>query len=149
MAFYWRDWPGSEEYWVGKTFGKIFVNHGLYLREAVSALNGFDEESFHFYHADGDLCLRMWREGYEVVDCPDAFIEHFSHANVRVRQGNVEYQRADWEAYSRRWKYLRHDPPMPISGGTMTICRTRTATFPGLHGAWSRSNSSPNRSFVG
>ena len=114
MAFYWRDWPGSDTYWVGKTFGRVFVNHGLYLREVAAALNGFDEESFHFYHADGDLCLRMWREGYEVVDCPDAYVEHFSHASPRVRASNAEHERADWEAYSKRWGDLPHDTGSPF-----------------------------------
>ena len=110
LAFYWRDWPGEDRYWVGKTFGRMFVNHGLYLRRVVEALGGFDEERYRFYHADGDLCLRMWEAGYEVLDCPDAYVEHYAHANLRARKSNEQGQLNDWEAYRRRWSHLEQDP---------------------------------------
>lgn len=109
MAFYWREWPMNSEYMVGKTFDRIFVNHGLYLREVTQQLNGFDEETYRFYHADADLCLRMWKAGFEVVDCADAYVEHFSHANVKVRLKNSRSQEADWEAYEKRWVPIYHD----------------------------------------
>lgn len=109
VAFYWREWPMHREFMVGLTFGKKFVNHGLYLRSVTQELNGFDEDTYHFYHADSDLCLRMWNAGYEVVECPDAYVEHFSHANMKVRLRNSAYQKEDWAAYEKRWNPVYHD----------------------------------------
>jgi len=107
VAFYWRNWPDRKRYWVGKTFGdRLFVNHGLYTKAALEAVGYIDETTFHFYHADGDLCLRMWEKGFTCVDGPDSYIEHRTHANRRVRASNDEKQQHDWNAYQRRWQNL-------------------------------------------
>jgi GT2 family glycosyltransferase len=106
-AFYWRNWPEQEKYWVGLAWGeRIFVNHGLYLRAALQKIDFIDAEAFFFYHADGDLCLRMWDAGYVVVDAPNSFIEHYSDANAEVRATNLERQKQDWAAYAKRWEHL-------------------------------------------
>jgi len=104
MAFYWRDTFLHRRYWVGTTLGgRLFVNHGLYLRAALQDVGFADEEQYVFYHADGDLCLRMWARGWEVVDCPQAFVEHFPHAASAVRSSNLDVQQRDWAAYLERW----------------------------------------------
>lgn len=106
-AFYWRNWPEQKEYWVGQTFGnRFFVNHGLYLKQALEEVGYADEENYRFYHADGDLCLRMEEKGYVCIDSPDSFIEHHSHANVEVRKSNLGAQRKDWKTYEKRWARL-------------------------------------------
>ena len=108
VAFYWRNWPEQEKYWVGLAWGnRIFVNHGLYLKEALQEVDYIDADSFFFYHADGDLCLRMADAGYECIDSPDSFIEHYSEANTEVRASNVERQHKDWDAYEKRWSHLK------------------------------------------
>lgn len=107
LAFYWRDWPEETKYRIGLAFGdRMFVNHGLYLRKALEDVNYVDEESYQFYHADGDLCLRMWERGYKCVDSPDSYIEHHSHANKRVRKKNLGTQSEDWGNYVKRWGKL-------------------------------------------
>lgn len=107
VAFYWRNWPEQDQYWVGRTFGgKLFVNHGLYLREALEAVGFADEQNYAFYHADGDLCLRMAEAGYECIAAEDSYIEHYSHANLEVRETNLAVQRVDWERYAARWSSL-------------------------------------------
>jgi GT2 family glycosyltransferase len=107
VAFYWRNWPEQEKYWVGLAWGdRVFVNHGLYLRAALEKIHFIDAESFSFYHADGDLCLRMWDAGYIVVDAPDSYIEHYSDANAAVRTTNLERQQQDWATYTKRWEHL-------------------------------------------
>jgi GT2 family glycosyltransferase len=104
MAFYWRNWPEQKKYVVGLTFGnKIFVNHGMYLKNALEDVDYIDEESFNFYHADGDLCLKMWKKGYVCIDSPDSFIEHYSHANLSVRTTNFLKQKKDWDKYLSKW----------------------------------------------
>jgi GT2 family glycosyltransferase len=111
MAFYWRNWPEQKKYQVGHTFGgNLFVNHGLYLRELLEKIGFADEDNFFFYHADGDICLRMNKAGYKCLDSPDSFIEHYSEANMPVRKSNLERQQTDWKAYSQRWGYLGEPP---------------------------------------
>jgi GT2 family glycosyltransferase len=107
VAFYWRNWPEQEPYWIGCTFGgRKFVNHGLYRRDALASVDFADEETFRFYHADGDLSLRMADAGWECIDSPESFVEHYSHANQRQRAKNRETQRQDWIAYQDRWGKL-------------------------------------------
>ena len=107
VAFYWRNWPEDEKYFVGLTVGrKMFVNHGLYLTSALREINYVDEDAFSFYHADGDLCLRLWEVGYEVIDSKTSFVEHYSDANTEVRLSNLENQRKDWSTYLKRWGSL-------------------------------------------
>jgi len=84
----------------------MFVNHGLYSKEALEAVGYADEDNYNFYHADGDLCLRMWEKGYVCVDSPDSFVEHYAHANEKVRATNAAAQRQDWAVYSARWGSL-------------------------------------------
>jgi len=108
MAFYWRNWPEQKDYWVGLAWGnRLFVNHGLYLREAMEKVGFVDEDSFFFYHADGDLSLRIWDAGYGIIDSPKSYIEHYSDANTEVRTSNMEQQQKDWRAYTKRWQHLK------------------------------------------
>ena len=82
MAFYYRNWPQERNYYVQRTFGgKLMVNHGLFARSALEAVGWVDEDRYQFYKADGDVCLKMWQAGYEIEDCPGAFVEHFESAN--------------------------------------------------------------------
>ena len=107
VAFYWRNWPEQKKYWVGLTFGnKMFVNHGLYLRAALEKINFIDTDNYFFYHADGDLCLRLDAAGFKCIDSPNSFIEHYSHANEAVRAGNLERQKQDWANYEQHWSKL-------------------------------------------
>jgi GT2 family glycosyltransferase len=107
VAFYWRDFPVDARYKVGVTYGdRLFVNHGLYLRSAVEEVGYIDEESFAFYHADGDLALRLAEAGYRCVASEDSYVEHYADANPAVRATNLTRQRADWDAYTARWGKL-------------------------------------------
>ncbi|KKQ86161.1 MAG: hypothetical protein UT08_C0001G0027 [Candidatus Woesebacteria bacterium GW2011_GWB1_38_8] len=104
VAFYWRNWPEQKKYWVGLTLGnKMFVNHGLYFNQALKEVNYIDEENYNFYHADGDLCLKIWKKGYRIIDSKTSFIEHYSHANSGVRSSNMEKQKEDWSHYLEKW----------------------------------------------
>jgi len=98
IAFYWRNWPIQDDYRVGSTYGKLFVNHGLFLRSSLADVGWVDEDSYKFYHADGDLCLKLWHMGYVVEDCKTAFVEHY-HDVRATKISNTQ----DWEAYLTRW----------------------------------------------
>ena len=114
VAFYFRNWPEEKEYYVQCALGgKLFVNHGIYLREALEAVGWVDEERYMFYKADGDLGLKMWQLGYETVDCPDAYVEHYYDSREAVRQTNNTVLDRDRAAYLERWAgiYYHIDKP--------------------------------------
>lgn len=118
VAFYWRNWPEQEKYWVGLTLGnKMFVNHGMYLKENLEDVGYIDEDTFSFYHADGDICLKMWQKGYSCVDSPYSFIEHYSHANSVVRRSNFVNQPQDWNNYLQKWNGIFYNPELQNYGG--------------------------------
>jgi GT2 family glycosyltransferase len=107
IAVPWRNWPEDDEYRLGRTFGNLrFINHGIYVREALEDVGWIDEDAFAFYHADGDLSIRLQRGGWEIVDCEDAAVDHFMHANVRLRRSNNSRQAQDWITYADRWGSL-------------------------------------------
>jgi glycosyltransferase involved in cell wall biosynthesis len=111
IAFYWRNWPEQQKYWVGLTLGeKMFVNHGLYLRSALEEVKWIDEDHYRFYHADGDICLKLWKNGYEVIDSKHSFVEHFTHANRKIKKENMILQKTDWHTYLSRWQNIYSIP---------------------------------------
>ena len=113
VAFYWRNWPKHKDYYVGRTLGmKLFVNHGLYLRDAVEKVGWIDEELYKFYNADGDLCLKLWHAGYSVVDCKTAFVEHYNHLKAEQISNSD-----DRDAYLKKWAGIFYDPEEDDSGG--------------------------------
>ena len=121
VAFYFRDWSKEQEYHVGYTLGeKMYVNHGLYVKSALEAVDYIDEETFFFYNGDGDLCLKMWQQGYEIIDSPDSYIEHYPHANVQVRKTNYEKYKADVDDYLKKWDGIFYDRKKNNLGKTVT-----------------------------
>jgi GT2 family glycosyltransferase len=117
MPFYWRNWPEQKEYNVGFTLGgKMFVNHGLYLRSALEEVGWIDEQSYQFYYADSDLCLKLWQAGYAVKDCETAFVEHFNH----IKPAPVP-STADLETYLKKWNGIYFDPNEKNIGGWVSL----------------------------
>jgi len=118
MAFYWRNWPWQKKYWVGLTLGdRMFVNHGMYLSSAIKEVGYIDEETYGFYHADGDVCLKMWHAGYKCIDSQNSYIEHFLHANIKCRKRNYENQIQDWNNYLRKWEGIFYNKRNFDEGG--------------------------------
>lgn len=110
MAFNWRNWPEEIKYHVRLTLGnKLSVNHGMYLKKALEDVGYIDELTYHFYHADGDLCLKMWQKGYDVVNSPDSYIEHYSHIDPFQRRVNSQDEEIDKKNYLDKWKNIIHD----------------------------------------
>jgi GT2 family glycosyltransferase len=110
-AFYWRNnWPIDEGYMVSRTFHNvIFVNHGLYVRSALQEINWIDEDRYQFYCADLDVCYRLHKAGYEIVDVPDAYVEHFFYASHDAREKISPIQKKDSQVYLEYWKSLDTD----------------------------------------
>lgn len=104
MAFYWRHWGQEDEYRIGTPMGdKIYVNHGLYLNQALNEVGYCDEESYNFYFGDIDLCFKLWSVGYKCIDSPNSFVEHYPHATVKIRAVNEGYLRQDNISFFNKW----------------------------------------------
>lgn len=104
VAFYWRDSFKQKKYHVGYTLSnKMYVNHGIYLKVALEKVKYIDEDNFFFYNGDSDLCLKLLQEGYKTIDSPSSYIEHFPHANLKVRASNYEKQKYDNENFFKKW----------------------------------------------
>lgn len=111
VAFYFRNWPAEQRYYVQETTGgRLMVNHGLFAREALEAVGFIDEETYVFYKADGDLALRIWDAGFVIIDSPGSVVEHHMDEAEAVRQSNNETLARDRAAYARRWGHLPGRP---------------------------------------
>ncbi len=122
VAFYFRNWPGESDYYVQRTLGgKLMVNHGLFLREALEKVNWVDEDSYTFYKADGDLCLRLWQTGYEIIDAPGAIVEHYLDADESVRLENNVTLEQDKRTYATRWSRLALLSKLEANMGKITL----------------------------
>lgn len=122
VAFYFRNWPSEKDYYVQLTLGgKLFVNHGMYLRRAIEEVGWADDDRYIFYKADGDLCLRLWEAGYEVVDCPGAYVEHYLDASPEVRNSNNAVLEHDRKAYLERWTGIYYFPDRPDPRGRLCV----------------------------
>jgi len=111
IAFYFRNWPAEQRYYVQETTGgRLMVNHGLFAREALEAVGFIDEETYVFYKADGDLALRIWEAGFVIIDSPGSVVEHHMDEAEAVRQSNNETLARDRAAYARRWGHLPGRP---------------------------------------
>lgn len=105
-AFYFSNRPGPNDYYVNTVYGVTNVNHGLYVRAALASIGYADEDAFAFYNADSDICLRLHAAGYAVIDVPEAFVEHHSHANEGVRATNEAHMGEDDVRFMARWGHL-------------------------------------------
>lgn len=105
VAFYFRNWPQEKEYYVQKSLdGKLAINHGIYVKEALEDVNWVEEDQYIFYKADSDVCLKMWLKGYEIVDCPGAYVEHYFDPQEAVRLSNNAVLDHDRQVYFERWQ---------------------------------------------
>jgi len=88
IAFYFRDYPVRKKYAVAINVGNLYVNHGLFLNEALKEVNYISEDEYHFYFADTDLALKIKEKGYAVIASPTSFVEHYFEATPEIRASN-------------------------------------------------------------
>lgn len=105
VAYYFRNWPDEERYFVQHTIGgMLMVNHGLFLRAALMDVNFIDEESYSFYKADSDLALKIWWNGYEIVACEKAVVEHLLLPSEQLRAANNQTMENDRLNLIKKWQ---------------------------------------------
>lgn len=111
VAFYFRDYPIQRYYSVLYTFKHtLFVNHGMYSKKALEDAGYIDEDNYEFYYADGDLCAKIWTEGYKIIDSEKSVVEHFFHANEDVRSSNYLNKYENFETFKRKWRDIFYTP---------------------------------------
>ncbi|WP_395340307.1 glycosyltransferase family 2 protein [Ningiella sp. W23] len=129
VAFYFRDYPIRKKYAVAVNVGNLYVNHGLYLRQAVKEV-GYIDEGYHFYFADTDLVLKLKQRGYSCIASKASFVEHYFEATPEIRSTNnddkkerdrlrliekwkgIAYPNQDYEKYLKLvgfWDYHEHE----------------------------------------
>ncbi len=106
-AYYFRDWPADERYYVQRTLGgNLMVNHGLYSRRALEQVGWADGQNYVFYKADTDLSLKLWAAGYAVIDSPGSICEHYVGLGDALRASNTALMEDDRAALRARWPAL-------------------------------------------
>jgi GT2 family glycosyltransferase len=110
VAFYAREWNQEKDYCVRYTIGKkLYVNHGIYLKAALQDVGFINEDDYFFYNADSDLCLKMWQNGYKVIPSQNSFIEHYPHANIKIRTENHKKYQEDGKMFLSKWRGSFYD----------------------------------------
>ena len=104
LAFWWRHWPYEKNYGLHYFYGKLNLNHGLYLRQALLDVGFADEDTYTFYSSDVDIAYKMVQLGYQVLDAPDSYIEHYGHANVALRASNWQTHKEDNDEMVAKWE---------------------------------------------
>jgi glycosyltransferase involved in cell wall biosynthesis len=116
VAYFFRNWPMEPSYYVQETLGaRLMVNHGLFAREALEAVGYANEEDYAFYKADGDLSLRIWEAGFEIIPAPNSFVAHYLDEQEAVRQSNNAMLDRDRANYQLRWRHLAGLPKRVVS----------------------------------
>jgi GT2 family glycosyltransferase len=108
LAFPWLEWPTLPKLWVRKVCGRVYVNHGLFLRTALEQV-GWIDEGFQFYFADFDLCLRLTQAGYRIDIARDARALHNYHANTFLRKDNMDRAQGDKQYLLDKWQHVLRD----------------------------------------
>ncbi|MCI5197129.1 MAG: glycosyltransferase [Candidatus Electrothrix sp. AW5] len=107
LAFYWRNWPTYDRYFVIKVKEQTYLNHGIYLNKALREVNYINEQDYYFYCADTDLSFRLIKAGYTVETTIRSLVEHSQHINIKVRKSNKGDQKKrlhhDERALQKNW----------------------------------------------
>jgi glycosyltransferase involved in cell wall biosynthesis len=116
-AFYFRNWPDEQRYYVQRTLGgNLMVNHGVYVREALEAVGYADEDQYVFYKADTDLSLKIWEAGFQIIDSPQSICEHYLDPAEAARISNNELMDFDRGVMRHCWPALVSKPSVAKMG---------------------------------
>ena len=100
-AFYFREFPRHDYYRVIMLAeNNVHINHGIYYRPAMEAVNWLDETTFNFYCADGDFTMRLNRAGWKTIDLQTCFAAHLVHMPKRKKR-IPQWMLKDMQAYKQ------------------------------------------------
>ena len=122
VAFYWRNWPEDTNFYVKCTIkDKMMVNHGIFLSQVLKEIDYIEENLYIFYCADGDLSLKIWNNGYNIIASKKSLIEHYSHANTGVRKQNSSFYKSDLAAKINRWNGVFYPNGTNLTGNDLEL----------------------------
>lgn len=117
VAYYFRNWPEDPQFYVQRTLGgNLMINHGIYTREALEAVGYAEEQSYVFYKCDTDLSLKIWSQGFSIIDSEESICEHFFESEEAVRVTNNATMDFDRYVMCKRWPNLIGKPEVKKMG---------------------------------
>lgn len=122
--FFYKDWKKPGKYFVNKVFDKIYINHGMYLKEALQEIDYIDEKNYEFYCADVDLSFKLQQHGYACIPAPNSYIEHYMHANIKLRKHNEKPLQKDFLQLQKKWNTF-----MPEDTAFTSISKEHSDTY--------------------
>jgi len=97
--------PGWEIFGIDYTFGnKLLMNYGLVRLTDFREVNGFDEK-YHFYCADGDLCLKLYERNKEIIHLSNCLVVHNNLLDCR-KKSNLDTSKQDIDLYIKSWGHF-------------------------------------------
>jgi len=94
--------PDWDRFGIDFTYGPtLLMNYGLVRMEAFRAVGGLDE-SYGFYCADSDLCLRLSQAGYRLIPLAGCLVTHDNVLDA-LKQANAATADADIARLKGRW----------------------------------------------
>lgn len=118
-AFYFREYPRHDYYRIIMLAeGNVHINHGIYYRPAMEAINWLDEANYNFYCADGDFTMRLNRAGWKTIALNECFAAHLVHL-PRSKKSVPKWQIKDIETYGHFYpekvlEPIRKHPLLPL-----------------------------------
>lgn len=98
-AFFFREYPRHDYYRVIMLAeNNVHINHGIYYRPAMEAVNWLDETNFNFYCADGDFTMRLNRAGWKTIALEECFAAHLVHM-PQSKKAIPAWMKKDMEMY--------------------------------------------------
>jgi glycosyltransferase involved in cell wall biosynthesis len=100
-------------YFIGFSCGqKLIMNYGLFRMDYFREVGGLDER-YRFYCADGDLCLKLYESGKQLVPLPQCFLIHNNVLDMQ-KKSSEEGLKDDDSLYRQRWRhFVSTDDPNP------------------------------------
>lgn len=79
----------------------VYADFGFLRRELLEQI-GYLDLSYHKYHWDSDLALKIWEAGRQVVPCPGAHIHHY-YLEDEIRLSGEESRDRDYLRFRNKW----------------------------------------------
>ena len=104
---------GWDIYGIDFTFGpKLLMNYGLVRLDHFKQVGGLNEQ-YRFYCSDGDMCLKLYRAGKQLIPLPGCFVVHDNLLDV-AKQENAQISEYDIQLYIKNWKpFVSVQRPQP------------------------------------
>jgi GT2 family glycosyltransferase len=84
----------------------------LFRAQDFKAIGGFDAK-FFLYYEDVDICIRLWKAGYQVIACPQVQVVHDARRASRKNWRFMKWHAASMARYF--WKHWGRLPRKSVS----------------------------------